>query len=141
MANNVALVLGAGGSAGQAWQVGVIAGLAEAGLDLTEAADLVIGTSSGSTTAAWVRSGRRIDVEPSGVRFSIPEPPGLEMNLFQSAPAISPDGRIIAFFASNIVRGSIWLHHLDSTRLQELPETEGAISRSLKLDHCIDIGE
>src|SRR5689334_20100337 len=57
MANNVALVLGAGGSAGQAWQVGVIAGLAEAGLDLTEAADLVVGTSSGSTTAAWVRSG------------------------------------------------------------------------------------
>jgi NTE family protein len=31
--------------------------LAEAGLDLTEAADLVVGTSSGSTTAAWVRSG------------------------------------------------------------------------------------
>jgi NTE family protein len=57
MTHNVALVLGAGGSAGQAWQVGVIAGLAESGLDMTEAADLVIGTSSGSTTAAWVRSG------------------------------------------------------------------------------------
>jgi NTE family protein len=57
MTHNLALVLGAGGSAGQAWQVGVIAGLAEAGLDMTEAADLVIGTSSGSTTAAWVRSG------------------------------------------------------------------------------------
>jgi NTE family protein len=55
--HNVALVLGGGGAAGQAWQIGVIAGLAEAGLDLTEAADLVIGTSSGSTTAAWVRSG------------------------------------------------------------------------------------
>jgi NTE family protein len=57
MDHNVALVLGGGGAAGQAWQVGVIAGLAEAGLDLTGAADLVIGTSSGSTTAAWVRSG------------------------------------------------------------------------------------
>ncbi|GAB1688286.1 patatin-like phospholipase family protein [Krasilnikovia sp. M28-CT-15] len=57
MVHNVALVLGAGGSAGQAWQIGVIAGLAEAGLDLAEAADLVIGTSSGSTTAAQVRSG------------------------------------------------------------------------------------
>jgi NTE family protein len=55
--HNLALVLGGGGAAGQAWQIGVIAGLAEAGLDLTEAADLVIGTSSGSTTAAWVRSG------------------------------------------------------------------------------------
>jgi NTE family protein len=57
MAHNVALVLGGGGAAGQAWQIGVIAGLAEAGLDLTEAADLVVGTSSGSTTAAQVRSG------------------------------------------------------------------------------------
>src|SRR5438874_13120548 len=57
MAQNVALVLGGGGAAGNAWQIGVIAGLAEAGLDLTEAADLVLGTSSGSTTAANVRSG------------------------------------------------------------------------------------
>ena len=57
MVHNVALVLGGGGAAGQAWQIGVIAGLAEAGLDLTDAADLVIGTSSGSTTAAQVRSG------------------------------------------------------------------------------------
>jgi NTE family protein len=57
MVHNVALVLGAGGAAGQAWQIGIIAGLAEAGIDMTEAADLVIGTSSGSTTAAWVRSG------------------------------------------------------------------------------------
>src|SRR5258707_11208103 len=57
MVHNVALVLGGGEAAGQAWQIGVIAGLAEAGLDMTEAADLVVGTSSGSTTAAWVRSG------------------------------------------------------------------------------------
>ncbi|TVT39951.1 patatin-like phospholipase family protein [Amycolatopsis rhizosphaerae] len=57
MVHNFALVLGGGGAAGQAWQIGVIAGLAEAGPDLTEAADLVIGTSSGSTTAAYVRSG------------------------------------------------------------------------------------
>lgn len=57
MDHDVALVLGGGGAAGQAWQIGVIAGLAETGHDLTEAADLVIGTSSGSTSAAWVRSG------------------------------------------------------------------------------------
>jgi NTE family protein len=57
MVHDVALVLGGGGAAGQAWQIGIIAGLAEAGLDLTEAADLVVGTSSGSTTAAQVRSG------------------------------------------------------------------------------------
>jgi NTE family protein len=55
--HNVALVLGGGGAAGNAWEIGVVAGLAEAGLDLTEAADLVVGTSSGATAAAQVRSG------------------------------------------------------------------------------------
>ena len=46
-----ALVLGGGGSTGNAWLIGVIAGLFEAGLDVTTA-DLTIGTSAGSTAAA-----------------------------------------------------------------------------------------
>ena len=46
-----ALVLGGGGSAGNAWLIGVIAGLFDAGLDVTEP-DLTIGTSAGSTAAA-----------------------------------------------------------------------------------------
>src|SRR6185312_11068434 len=57
MAHNVALVLGGGRTAEQAREIGIIAGLAEAGLDMTEAADLVVGTSAGATTAAQVRSG------------------------------------------------------------------------------------
>ena len=57
MVHNVALVLGGGGAAGNAWEIGIIAGLAEAGLDMEEAADLVIGTSAGATAAAQVRSG------------------------------------------------------------------------------------
>jgi NTE family protein len=48
-----ALVLGGGGSAGNAWLIGVIAGLFDAGLDVTEA-DLIIGTSAGSTAAAQI---------------------------------------------------------------------------------------
>jgi NTE family protein len=56
-AHNVALVLGGGGAAGNAWEIGIIAGLAGQGLDMTEAADLVIGTSSGATAAAQLRSG------------------------------------------------------------------------------------
>jgi NTE family protein len=47
------LVLGGGGSAGNAWLIGVIAGLFDAGLDVTEA-DLIIGTSAGSTAAAQI---------------------------------------------------------------------------------------
>jgi NTE family protein len=50
-----ALVLGGGGSAGNAWLIGVIAGLFDAGLDVTDA-DLVIGTSAGSTAAAQITS-------------------------------------------------------------------------------------
>ena len=50
-----ALVLHGGGSAGNAWEIGVIAGLSDAGLDVTEA-DLIVGTSAGSTAAAQVTS-------------------------------------------------------------------------------------
>ncbi|ASN21858.1 patatin-like phospholipase family protein [Arthrobacter sp. YN] len=46
-----ALVLGGGGSTGNAWLIGVIAGLFDAGLDVTNA-DLTVGTSAGSTAAA-----------------------------------------------------------------------------------------
>lgn len=54
---NLALVLGGGGAAGNAWMIGIIAGLADAGVDLTHLADLVIGTSAGANAAAQVRSG------------------------------------------------------------------------------------
>jgi NTE family protein len=47
------LVLGGGGSAGNAWEIGVVAGLLHAGLDLTKA-DLIIGTSAGATVAAQI---------------------------------------------------------------------------------------
>jgi NTE family protein len=50
-----ALVLHGGGSAGNAWEIGVVAGLFDAGLDVTNA-DLVIGTSAGSTAAAQITS-------------------------------------------------------------------------------------
>jgi NTE family protein len=52
-ASDRALVLGGGGSTGNAWLIGVIAGLSDAGLDVTTA-DLTIGTSAGSTAAAQI---------------------------------------------------------------------------------------
>jgi NTE family protein len=56
-----ALVLGGGGSTGNAWLIGVIAGLFEAGLDVTKA-DLVIGTSAGSTAAAQIAGATPIEL-------------------------------------------------------------------------------
>ena len=51
--SRTALVLGGGGSTGNAWLIGVVAGLFEAGLDVTHA-DLIIGTPAGSTAAAQI---------------------------------------------------------------------------------------
>lgn len=51
-----ALVLGGGGITGIAWELGILAGLAEAGVDLTDA-DVVVGTSAGSVVGAQVTNG------------------------------------------------------------------------------------
>lgn len=50
------LVLGGGGITGIAWETGVIAGLAERGLQVASA-DLVVGTSAGSVVGAQLLSG------------------------------------------------------------------------------------
>ncbi|MFI5834121.1 patatin-like phospholipase family protein [Micromonospora sp. NPDC051300] len=51
-----ALVLGGGGVTGVAWELGLLAGLAERGVACDEA-DLVVGTSAGSVVGAQVCSG------------------------------------------------------------------------------------
>lgn len=51
-----ALVLGGGGVTGIAWEVGVLTGLRDAGLDLGNA-DAIIGTSAGAFVGAAVASG------------------------------------------------------------------------------------
>jgi NTE family protein len=55
-----ALVLGGGGITGIAWELGMLAGLAERGIDLRDA-DLVIGTSAGSVVAAQITSGAGLE--------------------------------------------------------------------------------
>jgi NTE family protein len=51
-----ALVLGGGGVAGVAWETGILAALADGGVDVTSA-DRIIGTSAGSVVAAQITSG------------------------------------------------------------------------------------
>jgi NTE family protein len=76
-----ALVLGGGGSAGNAWVIGVVAGLVDAGLDVTEA-DLVIGTSAGSTAAVQLTSQRPADLLAAVLAAAPP----------QRARPVAPDG-------------------------------------------------
>lgn len=53
-----ALVLGGGGIFGIAWELGMLTGLAEADAGVLEAADIIVGTSAGSTVAAQVTGGK-----------------------------------------------------------------------------------
>ncbi len=55
-----ALVLGGGGVTGVAWEIGLLHGLAEHGVDLS-AADLFVGTSAGSVVAAQLTGGTTVD--------------------------------------------------------------------------------
>jgi NTE family protein len=55
-----ALVLGGGGITGIAWEIGLLAGLAAAGTDLS-GADLVVGTSAGSVVGAQLTSGDELE--------------------------------------------------------------------------------
>ncbi|OIJ25063.1 patatin-like phospholipase family protein [Nocardioides luteus] len=69
-----ALVLGGGGSAGNAWLIGVIAGLLEGGLDVTDA-DLVIGTSAGATAAAQISGAGPADLLAAVLSTPTPQAP------------------------------------------------------------------
>jgi NTE family protein len=51
-----ALVLGGGGITGIAWELGMLAGLLEHGVDLRDA-DLIVGTSAGSVVGAQIATG------------------------------------------------------------------------------------
>ncbi|MEU8706989.1 patatin-like phospholipase family protein [Streptomyces sp. NPDC048565] len=53
---DTALVLGAGGVTGTAWETGILHGLAKAGVDLSTA-DLIIGSSAGAIVGAQLASG------------------------------------------------------------------------------------
>jgi NTE family protein len=65
-----ALVLGGGGLVGNAWEIGLLAGLLGAGVALGDA-DLIVGTSAGSAVGAQLALGRDFDEQLK--RFSRPE--------------------------------------------------------------------
>jgi NTE family protein len=83
-----ALVLGAGGEAGIAWEVGLLAGLAGRGVDLTTA-DLVVGTSAGAGVAARINSGAGL----------------ADLYETQLAPV---DGEIVARFGPRAMAKFVW---------------------------------
>jgi NTE family protein len=71
--SDTALVLAGAGAAGNAWELGIIAGLSDAGVELTEA-DLIIGTSAGSTVAAQITSGSLPADLYAAILAEVPQP-------------------------------------------------------------------
>ncbi|GAA3227215.1 patatin-like phospholipase family protein [Oerskovia jenensis] len=67
-----AVVLGGGGSTGNAWLIGVVAGLLEGGVDVT-APGLTVGTSAGSTAAGQLAGASPADLLSSILATPRPE--------------------------------------------------------------------
>jgi NTE family protein len=91
-----ALVLGGGGITGIAWETGLLAGLAEEGVDLTSA-DRVIGTSAGSIVGAQVTSGIAIEELYRRQLLSPAE-------LGDTAPLASIGASVAVRFATSLLR-------------------------------------
>jgi NTE family protein len=87
-----ALVLGGGGITGIAWETGMLTGLAELGVDLTDA-DLVVGTSAGSVVGVDIRSG--VTLESLYERQTTP--PVNEIYARMALPVMLKYARAVAF--------------------------------------------
>ena len=93
-----ALVLGGGGSTGNAWLIGVLAGLADAGLDVANA-DRVIGTSAGSTAAAQIAGATPVELYAAVLAAPLargPRPVGTHAPSSPVPSHLERTGRIIA---------------------------------------------
>ncbi len=92
-----AIVLSGGGAVGIAWQTGLVAGLAERGVDLASA-ELVVGTSAGAAVGAQIALG--CDMRAALERFAALKPSGADAPA-GGDPAARPSsqGRLQKLFA------------------------------------------
>jgi NTE family protein len=92
------LVLGGGGVIGVAWESGLVAGLAEAGVDVS-GADLIVGTSAGSMVGSRIAAGHDLSqpLAPARDGLALPEDgPDLEsvgkvFGRWSSAETVTPE--------------------------------------------------
>lgn len=99
-----ALVLGGGGGTGVAWEIGIVYGLKQAGVDLNEA-DVIIGTSAGAMVGAQIRQRKnfvqlwqaQIQIAEAGgnnpVRIADPATTQKVMDLLANAKELTPEIR------------------------------------------------
>lgn len=97
-----AVVLGGGGSTGNAWLIGVVAGLFEGGVDVT-APDVTVGTSAGSTAAAQLAGAAPVELLSSILTATPPErrvPVGTGRENASNKPVVDHLDRMHALIAS-----------------------------------------
>jgi eukaryotic-like serine/threonine-protein kinase len=68
---------------------------------------------------------RRVPEEPRTIKFTLP-PPDKQQFTALEPPAVSPDGRHLAFVAGGSNPDQLWVRELDSLAVRSLPGTEGA---------------
>lgn len=101
------LVLGSGGTTGLAWQAGVLAGLADAGIDL--GAGLVVGTSGGALLGARLAAGMPVaDLAALVLRAGSPDAAGVA-GLPASVPVPALARLLAAQLYPNRRRALAWL--------------------------------
>jgi NTE family protein len=112
-----ALVLGGGGVTGVAWEIGLLYGLAERGIDLSKA-DLFVGTSAGSVVAAQITRGETLQqlydhelADTTGDRNAVIGTPVLLRFLFAQA------------YPGNRQKGRAWLGRAALAK-KTVPESE-----------------
>jgi NTE family protein len=76
-ASKRALVLGGGGTVGIAWEIGLLAGLRQAGIDVG-AVDVIVGTSAGSVVGSRIAHGTDPRDLLASLRNDAPQPAGGE---------------------------------------------------------------
>ena len=100
-----ALVLGGGGGTGVAWEIGIVYGLKQAGIEL-DAADGIIGTSAGAMVGAQIRQRKnfvqlwqaQVQIAEAGgnnpVRIADPATTQKMMDLLASSTELTADVRV-----------------------------------------------
>jgi NTE family protein len=100
-----ALVLGGGGPVGIAWETGLLAGLAEGGIDLSRA-DYILGTSAGAFVGAQLAMGRSPAKLVATILAQGKDRPARGSSASGQAPAAVPDLSLLMTKMQEAVSGS-----------------------------------
>jgi len=121
-----ALVLGGGGPVGRAWQMGLVEGFVDQGIDLGTA-DLIIGTSAGAVVGAQLALKQGFEAPPkisAAVAPAPPPPPVYSVGMAELAAAMA---RAAQSPEPEMIRAEIGKMALDAQTISE----EASVSRSM----------